>query len=569
VDILLSTDGGNNWSTLLAATPNDGTEAVTIPNTPGTTNRIMVKGTNHIFFDVSNTNFTITAGSTDTVAPTAPTLTASGTTETTTNLSWSGATDNVAVTGYDVYKDGVLLGSTAATTYAVSGLTNSTTYAFTVKAKDAAGNISAASNTASVTTLTPAPDTTAPTAPTLSASGTTLTSTNLSWSGATDNVAVTGYDVYQDGVFKTSTASTSLAVTGLSSSTTYSFYVQAKDAAGNISAASNTVNVTTLTPDTTAPTAPTLSASGTTATTTNLSWSGASDNVAVTGYNVYKGGILLGSTTTATTYAVTGLTASTSYTFTVRAKDAAGNVSADSNTASVTTLANTVTYCTSTSSITTDERIGKVVFGTISNTSTGTAGYENFTALSTNAVRGTAYTITITPTWTSTVYKEGYAVWIDYNGNGVFTDAGEKVWTKAASTTTPVSGTFTIPATATLGATRMRVQMNYNAVPTSSCQAFTYGQVEDYTVNITSTARMDEANILSYKLYPNPVKGDVLYISNLSSDSTYRVYNMMGQELGKGKIENDAINVGSLATGTYMLEVSNGTSSSTKRFIKE
>ena len=67
VDILLSTDAGATWSTLLAATPNDGTQAVTIPNTPGTTNRIMVKGTNHIFFDVSNTNFTITSGVTDTV----------------------------------------------------------------------------------------------------------------------------------------------------------------------------------------------------------------------------------------------------------------------------------------------------------------------------------------------------------------------------------------------------------------------------------------------------------------------------------------------------------------------
>ena len=349
VDILISTNAGATWSTLLAATPNDGTEAVTIPNTAGTTNRIMVKGTNHIFFDVSNTNFTITAGSTDTIAPTAPTLSASGTTETTTNLSWSGATDNVGVTGYDVYKDGVFLGSTASTSYVVSGLTNSTSYAFTVKAKDVAGNISVASNAVSVTTLSPAPDTTAPTTPTLSASGTSLTSTNLSWTGATDNVAVTGYDVYKDGVFLVSTATTTYSVTGLSSATTFAFYVQAKDAAGNISVASNTVSVTTLTPDTTAPTAPTLSASGTTSSSTNLSWSGATDNVAVTGYNVYKGGVLLGSTT-ATTYAVTGLTASTAYAFTVRAKDAAGNISIDSNVASITTLANTVTYCTSTSS---------------------------------------------------------------------------------------------------------------------------------------------------------------------------------------------------------------------------
>ena len=113
VDILISTNGGTSWSTLLAATPNDGTQAVTIPNTAGTTNRIMVKGSNHIFFDVSNTNFTITAGSTDTVAPSAPTLAASGTTQTTTNLSWSGATDNVAVTGYYVYRGTTLIGTTA------------------------------------------------------------------------------------------------------------------------------------------------------------------------------------------------------------------------------------------------------------------------------------------------------------------------------------------------------------------------------------------------------------------------------------------------------------------------
>jgi chitodextrinase len=573
VDILLSTDAGATWSTLLAATPNDGTQAVTIPNTPGTTNRIMVKGTNHIFFDVSNTNFTITSGVIDTVAPTAPTLAASGTTQTTTNLSWTGATDNVAVTAYDVYKDGVFFGSTTSTTFAVSGLTTSTTYAFTVKAKDAAGNASVASNTVSVTTLAPVVDTTAPTAPTLSASGTTLTATNLSWSGATDNVAVTGYDVYRDGILLGSTATTTYFVSGLTASTIYAFTVKAKDAAGNISVSSNTVSVTTLTPDTTAPSAPTLSASGTTSTTTNLSWTGATDNVAVTGYNVYRGTTLLGSTTTATTYAVTGLTASTAYTFYVQAKDAAGNVSAASNTVSVTTLAaSTVTYCTSQGNSTADEKIGKVVFGTINNTSTGTAGYENFTALSTNAVRGTAYTITITPSWTTaTKYKEGYAVWIDYNKDGDFLDTGEKVWTKAASTTTPVSGTFTIPATATLGATRMRVQMKYNAIPTS-CEAFSFGQVEDYTVNISLTARMDENasnNVIAFNLYPNPVNGDVLNISNLDTASEYTIFNMMGQQVGKGKIENDSVNVSSLTSGTYLIQVSNENGATSKRFIKQ
>ena len=61
VDILLSTDGGNTYPvTILAATPNDGTQAITVPNNPGTQNRIMVKGSNHVFFDISNVNFTMT-----------------------------------------------------------------------------------------------------------------------------------------------------------------------------------------------------------------------------------------------------------------------------------------------------------------------------------------------------------------------------------------------------------------------------------------------------------------------------------------------------------------------------
>jgi chitodextrinase len=574
VDILLSTDAGTTWSTLLAATPNDGTQAVTIPNTPGTTNRIMVKGTNHIFFDVSNTNFTITAGAApDTVAPTAPTLSAAGTTTTSTNLSWSGATDNVAVTGYDVFRNGALIGSTTtATTFAVTGLTASTVYSFTVKSKDAAGNVSPDSNSVGVTTLTPAPDTTAPTAPSLTAAGTTTTSTNLSWSGATDNVAVTGYDVLRNGaLIGFTTTATTFAVTGLTASTAYTFNVRAKDAAGNVSLDSNTVSVTTLTPDTTAPTAPTLSASGTTQTTTNLSWTAATDNVAVTGYDILRNGALIGSTTTATTFAVTGLTASTAYTFNVRAKDAAGNVSLNSNTVSVTTLAvSTVTYCASRGNNTVDEFINRVQLGTINNLSGNNGGYGNFTSLSTNLVRGRSNSITITPTWTGTVFREGYRVWIDYNKDGDFLDSGEQVVNVTRTTATPIARSFTVPTTALLGSTRMRVSMKYNASPTS-CEIFTDGEVEDYTVNITATARFDEENSakISFNLYPNPVKGDVLNISNLESPSTYRIFNMMGQELGNGKIENDAIYVGGLKTGTFLIEVSNGTSTSTKRFIKE
>jgi hypothetical protein len=207
---------------------------------------------------------------------------------------------------------------------------------------------------------------------------------------------------------------------------------------------------------------------------------------------------------------------------------------------------------------------------TINNLSGNNGGYGNFTSLSTNLVRGTSNTITITPGWTSTVFSEAYRVWIDYNRDGDFLDAGEQVFNRNRTTATPISGNFTVPTTALLGATRMRVSMKYNASPTS-CEIFTDGEVEDYTVNITATARFDEENSakISFNLYPNPVKGDLLNIANLDSQSTYRIFNMLGQELGSGKIENDAIYVGGLKTGTFLIEVSNGTSTSIKRFIKE
>lgn len=327
--------------------------------------------------------------------------------------------------------------------------------------------------------------------------------------------------------------------------------------------------------DTVAPSVPaSLAASGTTSSATNLSWTASTDNVAVTGYNVYNGATLA-TTVTGTTATVSGLTSSTAYTFTVKAKDAAGNLSAASNAVSVTTLAGSaVTYCTSASTNTADEKIGKVVLGSINNTSTGTAGYENFTALSTNLVRSTANTITITPSWTATAYAEGYGVWIDYNKNGLFTDAGELVFSKAASKVTPATGSFTIPATATLGATRMRVSMKYNAIP-AACGSYTYGQVEDYTVNITAafaiTAASEISNnteALSFNLYPNPVE-NMLNVSVNNTKSTYKIYNMIGQEVKSGKLIQSEIAVSNLGSGMYIFEINDGQKTMTKKFVKK
>ncbi len=272
-------------------------------------------------------------GGGDTTPPSAPAnLAVTGTTSATVSLSWSASTDNVGVTGYDVYRGSAKVGTVTTTTYTDSGLAASTSYTYTVKAHDAAGNVSAASNSVTGTT-TAASDTTPPSAPAnLHSTSVAASSVGLAWTASTDNVGVTGYDVYRGSAKVATVPGTTYTDTGLTASTTYTYTVKAHDAAGNISAASNALSVTTSSGgDTQAPTAPSsLHVTAFTSSSVSLAWTASTDNVGVTGYDVYRGSTKV-STVTGTTFTDTGLTASTTYTYTVKAHDAAGNVSAASN----------------------------------------------------------------------------------------------------------------------------------------------------------------------------------------------------------------------------------------------
>lgn len=234
-------------------------------------------------------------------------------------------------------------------------------------------------------------------------------------------------------------------------------------------------------PDNEAPTDPTnLVASNISGSGATLTWTASTDNVAVTQYNISIDGTVVGTSGT-NSFNVTGLTPLTLYNASVNAQDAAGNTSGSATT-SFTTTEFTIEYCTSESSNTNDEFIGRVQLNTIDNPS-GASFYSDFTAMSTDLEEDQLYTVTVTPTWTGTIYDEGYAVWIDYNNNGDFDDAGELVWSKAPSQDTPNSGDFTVPTGTAAESVRMRVSMKYNAIPTS-CESFTYGEVEDYTINL-------------------------------------------------------------------------------------
>ncbi len=183
---------------------------------------------------------------------------------------------------------------------------------------------------------TPSVDTTAPSTPTgLTGAAAGSTGANLSWSASTDNVGVTAYILLRNGVQVATPSTTSFADTGLSAATTYSYTVAARDAAGNISPNSASVSVTIA--DTTPPTTPTgLTAAAVGSTAANLSWSASTDNVGVTGYIVRRNGVQIATPAT-TTYADAGLSAATTYSYTVAARDAAGNLSPDSTSVSVTT----------------------------------------------------------------------------------------------------------------------------------------------------------------------------------------------------------------------------------------
>jgi chitodextrinase len=197
----------------------------------------------------SITTVTVSNGGADTSPPTAPTnLTATPASPTQANLTWTASTDNVGVAGYTVYRNGAAVGTATGTSWSDTGVVGSTTYSYDVVAHDTAGNVSAASTTASVTTPAPA-DTTPPTTPTnLTATASGSTRVDLAWTASTDNLGVAGYTVYRNGAAVGTATGTSWSDTGVVGSTTYSYDVVAYDGAGNVSPASNTTSVTTTAP---------------------------------------------------------------------------------------------------------------------------------------------------------------------------------------------------------------------------------------------------------------------------------------------------------------------------------
>ncbi|MEK3727834.1 MULTISPECIES: lytic polysaccharide monooxygenase [unclassified Lysinibacillus] len=210
-----------------------------------------VADTSNAFYNVIDVNL-VNNGNVDIEAPTQPNgLHTTKVTSNSAELKWSPSTDNVSVKEYQILRDNKVVGVVPGTTFTDKNLKPTTKYTYTVKAVDAAGNVSNESESIVVETMHTAPDTEAPTQPTaLHTMGVTSSSADLMWSASEDNVAVDHYVIYQGtqadqmsvvGTSKT----TSFMNMNLQSNTTYMYAVTAVDAAGNESIKSSILTVTT------------------------------------------------------------------------------------------------------------------------------------------------------------------------------------------------------------------------------------------------------------------------------------------------------------------------------------
>lgn len=216
-----------------------------------------------------------------------------------------------------------------------------------------------------------------------------------------------------------------------------------------------------------------------------------------------------------------------------------------------------------------------------------------------NLEKGVSYTITLKGS-TEGDYINKFIMYIDWNKNGVLNDAGEDyivgtIYNSTGSDAVSVSYTFTVPQTAILGETRIRINkgyeyedeefddywiMNNNPCEISGTEIYegesfedvNYGQMLDFTLNITEpTASTPSLDLAQLNVYPNPVK-EMLHIDYKDVISNVAIFDLSGRQVGSYKLNasTNAILLESLSSGTYLLRVETKANEiSVVKFIKK
>ncbi len=219
-----------------------------------------------------------------------------------------------------------------------------------------------------------------------------------------------------------------------------------------------------------------------------------------------------------------------------------------------------INYCASQGNNQNYEYIQKVQVGSLNNPS-GASGYSDFTALSVDLTKGLPVSVALTPGFVSSSYTEYWKIWVDYNRDGDFEDTGEEVFSGSGSSV--VSGSFTVSTSASLGNTRMRVSMKYGGWPTP-CETFTYGEVEDYTANITEGTIQPPVAEFTASATNIYVGQNVIFTDQSSNNPTAWSWSFEGGTPSSSSIQNPTITYNSVGTFDVSLTATNAAGSDTE-----
>lgn len=261
-----------------------------------------------------------------------------------------------------------------------------------------------------------------------------------------------------------------------------------------------------------------------------------------------------------TTIKIKTLSAGTSYTYAV---EAICNSGPSGYTPSQSFNTTGIGYCTTGGQNTSLEYLTFVWIGSIQNSTGNNNGYADFTNLSTNLMQGeniTGYLSASLPFGSS----EYYSIWIDYNHDNDFADAGEQAVNISSNFLGWIGINFLVPSNAAPGLTRMRVTMEFGTPP-SPCGSYARGETEDYTVNITSS-KMNAASetvlaaIPEISVFPNPGSDHLTAkLSGYDGDVTLQIIDMSGKTIFTSITYAEEwfyLNVNPFASGIYILRAS-------------
>ena len=238
--------------------------------------------------------------------------------------------------------------------------------------------------------------------------------------------------------------------------------------------------------------------------------------------------------------------------------------------------------CTPSVSGTCDEYIQNVTLSTINNTTAcTTGGYAAYLNSSTSLAKGTQYIVTVNPAVGTTVGQaytdDEIAVWIDYNNDFTFSTT-ERVGYVLVAAGWSNQFTFTVPTTATIGSVRMRVRISYSVDGAiDPCAVATFGETEDYTVNITQgggNVGIDEITSENVNLYPNPASNeftvDISSIKGLAKE--IQLLDVTGRLITVQNVDESTsiytFNSADLANGSYFIKINGLNLELTKKLVK-